>query len=185
MIVVTGADHTCSLQMPVVQPFPGGEPGEKEVIAVISLSALSRHCLHDPEIIEGPVMQFATTKVSLPKALCMSFPCTIRNTTKFCHVSTSRFTVRGTSFAFQTCFMINVTKFCCLMLEDVWSQKQSLNLFTATGSLLHRCFIRHSRMQMPVCLAQCPRSVSEELCFWSDRSSLPAGRLFVKRRTSM
>jgi CBS domain-containing protein len=49
-------------QMPVVQPFPGGKVGEEEVIAVISLSALSKNLLHDPELIEGPVMQFASQK---------------------------------------------------------------------------------------------------------------------------
>mmetsp|Transcript_56781 Transcript_56781/g.139346 ORF Transcript_56781/g.139346 Transcript_56781/m.139346 type:complete len:618 (-) Transcript_56781:25-1878(-) len=45
-------------QMPIVQPFEG----EEEVVAVISLAALSKHLLHDPEMIAGPVMQFASQK---------------------------------------------------------------------------------------------------------------------------
>ncbi len=51
------------VQLPVVQPFPGGKDEEEEIMAVISLAALSQHLLSDPEIIDAPVIRFATQKV--------------------------------------------------------------------------------------------------------------------------
>jgi hypothetical protein len=53
------------LQLPVVQPFPGGKEDEEEIMAVISLAALSQHLLTDPDIIEAPVIRFASQKVRI------------------------------------------------------------------------------------------------------------------------
>jgi len=48
-------------QMPVVQPFPG-RPTDLEVVAVLSLAAVSKTVLKDPSIINEPVMKFASPK---------------------------------------------------------------------------------------------------------------------------
>mmetsp|Transcript_53265 Transcript_53265/g.141040 ORF Transcript_53265/g.141040 Transcript_53265/m.141040 type:complete len:202 (-) Transcript_53265:109-714(-) len=50
-------------QMPVVQPLQGGASGEVEVIAVISMGALSKRLLTNPDQVDAPVFPFASTKV--------------------------------------------------------------------------------------------------------------------------
>jgi len=49
-------------QMPVVQPLQGGASGEVEVIAVISMGALSKRLLTNPDQVDAPVFPFASTK---------------------------------------------------------------------------------------------------------------------------
>lgn len=49
-------------QMPVVQPLHGGAAGEEEVLAVISMGALSKHMLANPDAVDAPIFPFASTK---------------------------------------------------------------------------------------------------------------------------
>ncbi len=64
------------LQLPVVQPFPGGKEDDEEIMAVISLAALSQHLLSDPDIIEAPVIRFASQKVCLTHMHARVLQCT-------------------------------------------------------------------------------------------------------------
>ena len=52
----------CIDQLPVVQQFPNGAPGDLQVIAVISMAALSREMLKHPEIVDSPLFPYASPK---------------------------------------------------------------------------------------------------------------------------
>ena len=49
-------------QLPVVQQFPGMGPDAQQVIAVISMAALSREMLKHPEIVDSPLFPYASPK---------------------------------------------------------------------------------------------------------------------------
>mmetsp|Transcript_25608 Transcript_25608/g.52120 ORF Transcript_25608/g.52120 Transcript_25608/m.52120 type:complete len:633 (-) Transcript_25608:202-2100(-) len=49
-------------QLPVVQPFPSGAEGDVEVLALISMAALSREMLAHPEIVDSACYPFSSTK---------------------------------------------------------------------------------------------------------------------------
>ena len=52
----------CIDQLPVVQQFPGGAAEDLQVIAVISMAALSREMLKHPEIVDSPIFPYASPK---------------------------------------------------------------------------------------------------------------------------
>mmetsp|Transcript_14050 Transcript_14050/g.33138 ORF Transcript_14050/g.33138 Transcript_14050/m.33138 type:complete len:634 (+) Transcript_14050:19-1920(+) len=54
--------ENCVDQLPVVQPMIGGAEGEEEVLALISMAALSRQMLAHPEMVDSPCFPFSSTK---------------------------------------------------------------------------------------------------------------------------
>ena len=59
---VTTMKNYCIDQLPVVQQFPGGNPDDLQVIAVISMAALSREMIKHPEIVDSPLFPYASPK---------------------------------------------------------------------------------------------------------------------------
>ena len=59
---VTMMKNYCIDQLPVVQQFPNMGPEDKQVIAVISMAALSREMLKHPEIVDSPLFPYASPK---------------------------------------------------------------------------------------------------------------------------
>mmetsp|Transcript_6063 Transcript_6063/g.9032 ORF Transcript_6063/g.9032 Transcript_6063/m.9032 type:complete len:636 (-) Transcript_6063:205-2112(-) len=59
---VTLMKNYCVDQLPVVQQFPGGKAEDLQVIAVISMGALSREMLKHPEIVDSPLFPYASPK---------------------------------------------------------------------------------------------------------------------------
>ena len=59
---VTMMKNYCIDQLPVVQQFPNMGVDDKQVIAVISMAALSREMLKHPEIVDSPLFPYASPK---------------------------------------------------------------------------------------------------------------------------
>mmetsp|Transcript_49819 Transcript_49819/g.100046 ORF Transcript_49819/g.100046 Transcript_49819/m.100046 type:complete len:634 (+) Transcript_49819:178-2079(+) len=52
----------CIDQLPVVQTFPNGAEGEEEILALVSMAALSRQMLAHPEMVDSACFPFSSTK---------------------------------------------------------------------------------------------------------------------------